>query len=753
MRRFLRWLLFTTIKLSIVGIFILAFYVVYLDGKVQQKFEGKRWEIPVQVFSKVAKFSNGSDIRLDGIKNQLIAMGYRKVSKVASPGDFALSKSRLIVFRRSFDFGEGTTPPKKLTIDVKNNRVTQVFENDEIVTSVKLEPSLLDRIVPENKEDRLLVGLESVPESLIDTLLLVEDRDFYFHSGISPLGILRALYQNILAGRTVQGGSTLTQQLVKNMFLTRQKTLTRKANEALMSLILEYRYSKDQLLEAYINEVYLGQHFANGIYGFGLAAKFYFGRSLSQLSPEQIALLIGQIKGPSYYDPWRHPERAKKRRDLILRLMFEQHFIDKRAYQLAVNSGLNIRVNRRFVREKQPAYMQLVKQELSEKLADYSEQSGIRVFTGFSHDAQSKLESTVETKLVELDKLHGKNKLQAAMIVTDIHTGEIQAVVGDRNSKYSGFNRALNAKRPIGSLIKPAVYIPALERYEQYNLATPLADKAITLNSDKGKAWSPKNYDGQFRGQVPLLDGLVKSLNVPTVNLGMVVGLNSVSSALNMLGYEQEITLRPSMLLGAVNMSPLEVSQIYLPIASRGFYQPVHAVTKIISNQGETLFEYTDEPERRVSENTAFLLDYALVQVAETGTAKSLTWRLGDAVIAGKTGTSNDLRDSWFVGYDENTLVTTWVGYDDNKPSNLTGSSGALVLFADLMKKLGTVNRDMEPPESVSMVKFELVSGNAVKDDCKQFVEYPAVSSGVTFKECSQQSEESKSWLERIFGS
>jgi len=360
---------------------------------------------------------------------------------------------------------------------------------------------LLDRIVPSNKEDRILVSLEQVPEKLLDTLLLVEDRNFYFHAGIAPLGILRALAANISAGRTVQGGSTLTQQLVKNMFLTRSRTITRKINEAFMALIIEQRYSKDQLLEAYINEVYLGQNGAKGVYGFGLASEFYFGKSLAQLSNAQMALLIAQIKGPSYYDPWRHSTRARNRRDLVLRLMFEQHFINRTEFEQALESNLAIRAQRRMTQKAYPAYMQLVKQELKQHLknlvAEFKVPSGLRVFTGFDVRSQHLLEQTVQQQLPLLEKKHQVSRLEAAMLVTNIANGEIQALVGGREVNYAGFNRALKAQRPIGSLVKPAVYLAALERYQDYNLATPLQDKPIKINNDSNHLWQPKNYDGK----------------------------------------------------------------------------------------------------------------------------------------------------------------------------------------------------------------------------------------------------------------
>jgi len=750
-KRVATWCGMTFIKLSLIMFFTLIIYSIYLDGKVREKFEGQRWEVPIQVYGQAETFSLHDSIHLPMLAKSLNFSGYRRVDYVNLPGEYALSASRIIVYRRSFEFDNGMQLPNKIIIDAKNDQVVKLNLDNQPVNTIQLEPVLMDRILPKNKEDRVLTSLGKVPELLLDTLLLVEDRDFYFHSGVSPIGIIRALYTNILAGRTVQGGSTLTQQLVKNMYLTRDKTLWRKANEAIMSLLLEYRYSKDQLLEAYINEVYLGQNYANAIHGFGLASEFYFNSSIEHLSIEQIAMLVGVVKGPSYYDPWRKPENTRKRRDLILKLMFEHDFFSKNDYVEAIESPLSVRESRRFTKQKFPSYIQLINDELSELLSDRDRKSGIFVFTGFSHYSQLMLEGTVREKLPKLQGF--SDNLQVAMIVSDIDTGEVRALIGGNKNGYEGFNRALNANRPIGSLVKPAIYLAALERYEQYNLASVLEDKPITLTSDNGKEWKPKNYNGEYQEQVSLVNSLVGSLNVPTVNLGMELGLTSVAEIIHMLGFDKDIVTRPSMLLGAINMSPYEVNQLYLPIAANGYSKSSHAVTRIVSSSGETLWEATIPEEQIISIQASYLLDYALSEVTQRGTAKSLTWRLKDKKMAGKTGTTNEQRDSWFIGYDSEHLVTTWLGHDDNTPTEHTGSSGALVLFADFMKQQGVFNKQLTLPEGVEEITFEQATGNAVLDNCSAIVKLPAISSGVQkLSTCRQPAKKDESWFERLFG-
>ncbi len=753
----IRWSWLTVLKLLITVFFVLSFYAIYLDSKVKDKFEGQRWDIPVQVYGKIKQVSVGDKTSFDQLEKNLLLTGYQKKRRAANPGEFSISKTKLVLYRRSFDFGDGNTIAQRFTLSIKNSHLQSITNEDEVIKSLLFEPLLLDRLVPESKEDRVIVSLEAVPEQLIDTLLLVEDRDFYFHAGVSPLGILRALVSNIRAGKTVQGGSTLTQQLVKNMFLTREKTLWRKVNEAVMSIILELRYSKDQLLEAYINEVYLGQHYANGIYGFGLAAKFYFGQPINSLTIEQTAMLIGQVKGPSYYDPWRYPKNAKNRRDLVLRLMYQNELISQKNYQTAVETPLSIRQSRRLEQKKFPAYLQLVKKELSEKLSSLEQQAGVRVFTGFSITAQMNAEQSVNKKLPELEKLNKGKALQLAMIVTDIKSGEVRALIGDKKAGYAGFNRALHAKRPIGSLIKPAIYLAALERYQQFNFATLLEDEPIVLASENGKEWRPKNYNGTHEGKVSLLDALVRSLNVPTVNLGMQLGLENIAQIFHILGYPDDIITRPSMLLGSLSLSPFQVNQFYLPIANQGFKNESHAINRIVSAKGETLWQFEPLDEQLFSSQAVYLLDYALTKVTKEGTAKSLTWRLNSADVAGKTGTTNEQRDSWFVGYDNEHLVTTWLGRDDNKATSLTGSSGALVLFADFMNTNGVVNKTRDVPESIALTQFESTSGIAVSVECAEMITYPAITTGLLIEpHCLDKKlpeKKKSSWLDKIFGS
>jgi len=566
------------------------------------------------------------------------------------------------------------------------------------------------------------------------------------------------LMANILAGRTVQGGSTLTQQLVKNLFLTREKSLVRKAKEALMALIIEARYNKDVILEAYLNEVFLGQNGNTGVYGFGLASYFYFDRPLNELNVIEIATLVGIIKGPSYYHPRKHPRRVQERRNLVLRLLFENNHLQRGEYEQMINQPVTLASGASLSRDKHPAFMDKVRRELRLILDDPDiRQSGLKVFTTLDSNAQRKAEDALSKGIDAQEKRINISDLEAAMVITDIDSGEIRSIVGGRNTQFQGFNRALDAKRSIGSLIKPAIYLTALEQSANYNLATPLADEPIKLKSTYGKMWEPQNSDKKFRGQVPLITALTRSLNMPTVSLGMTLGLDTIADTIWRLGVEEEITKYPAMTLGAVNFSPLQVNQMYQTIANNGLYIPLHALTAIMSPDDQLIWHFADEGEQRADEKATYLLNYALHKVTLEGTAKAVKLAFPDINMAGKTGTTDDYRDSWFSGFDKNILVTSWIGRDDNKPVNLSGASGALQLFIAYQKQQQPKSLVRRFPNGLGISHFDIGTGELSKAGCKGTFSVPAILDALppVPKKCFGESnvvKKEKSIWQRLFG-
>lgn len=747
-------------KLLLICIPVTGAYVIYLDAQISQKFAGNKWQVPAQIFARPMFLSVKQEISIKEIEEELQLLGYRRVTRADSSGEYQVMNQRIRIQRRKFDFSHGAENLRYIEVSLKNKRVSSIqdLNSRQPIDSIYLEPWLVTRLVSSGREDRMLVRINDVPPILTQALVAVEDKDFYQHFGVAPLSILRALMANISAGRTVQGGSTLTQQLVKNLFLTREKSLVRKAKEAIMALIIEVRHSKDVILEAYLNEVFLGQNGDTGVYGFGLASYFYYDRPLNELSIDEIATLVGIIKGPSYYNPRKHAQRVEERRNIVLRMMFESNQLSPNQYQDLVKLPITLATGASLKKDKHPAFMDQVRRELRLVLDNPDiRQSGLKVFTTLDSNAQVKAERAVFQGVAVQEKRLGKSGFEAAMIVTDIDSGEIRSIVGGRNVGYAGFNRALDAKRSIGSLIKPAIYLTALEQATDYNLATHLTDEPIKLKSTHGKMWEPQNSDKKFRGQVPLVTALSRSLNVPTVTLGMNLGLGNIADTIWRLGVEEELDLYPALTLGAVNFSPLQVNQMYQTIANNGRYIPLHAITAIMSSDNTVLWNFDVASEQRVDEQATYLLNYALHKVTLEGTAKAVRATFPDVNMAGKTGTTDDYRDSWFTGFDKNILVTSWIGKDNNKPVNLSGASGAMQLFMGYQKQQEPKSLVRRFPDGLSIAHFDNTTGNLSKAGCADTFSVPAITAALPRvpNKCFGEStvpDKSKSLWEKIFG-
>ena len=738
-------------KLALTVFAVLVFVGIYLDTTVRAKFDGQIFDLPTVVYARVLNLSPGSAVTIAEMRKELDVLNYRKVRAPRRPGEYSSSSTKIELIRRPFEFEDGPEPDRHVMLhfDASGLQRIQSLEKKADLGFLRIEPKMLGMLEKDVHETRLYLKREQFPEFLVDALLVTEDRDFYQHEGVSPFAILRALAANIKAGRTVQGGSTLTQQLAKNLFLSRERTLWRKVREAYIALILDYRYDKDRILEAYLNEVYLGHSDGQAVHGFGLAARLYFGQPVQELRIDQLALLVGMVKGPSYYNPVRHPERARERRDLVLRLLMQQETLTATQYQQAVNRDLDIQDNPK-IASRQPAYFQQLKHELRNKVGDrFHSDSGLRLFTTLDPVSQAMMEKAIMTKVPKLEKKSGKG-LEAAAVAVDRRTGEIRAMVGGKRTGYDGFNRALNASRPIGSLVKPAVYMTALSHPEQYSLATTLKDEKITLKGSKGSVWSPKNYDRKYRGEIPLYLSLAKSLNVPTVKLGMRLGIRQVTNTLEALGVDrQEVRMVPSMFLGTFSLTPYQVSQMYQTLTNSGKRAPLTALRMVKDLDGNVLYRSMPRMSPMVDEQAAWLTTYAMKRVVMEGSGRYLQSRFGWAALAGKTGTTNDSRDSWFVGVDGREVVTVWLGRDDNKPIKLTGSSGALRVYADYLA-LRTPQRLTLPwPKGIATVGFLKQNNGALKLDCASEFRLPVWDKNGQFKKACDRAP--GQWLKNLF--
>ncbi len=747
------------VGLMLLAMLVVGGYSLYLSQIVRVKFEGKRWAVPARVYARPLELYTGANLTAARLQAELQALGYRKVKQVKNSAQWSQSGSRFIFHTREFLFWDGVEPGRKVDLRISGSTVSALKDaaSGKPLDVLRLEPPEIGSIYPSHKEDRVLVRRDEIPDHLVAALLAAEDRAYFHHHGVNIYSIARALVANVKAGRTVQGGSTLTQQLVKNFFLTPERSLWRKVNEALMAIILDARYGKDEILEAYANEVFLGQDGDRAIHGFGLAAYYYFNRPLNELNLSETALLVGLLKGASYYNPRSHPERALKRRNLILQLMADQGFIDQNLADTAMGQPLGIGKKGRLSSARHPAFIDLVRRQLQR---DYQEEDltseGLRIFTTLDPWAQQQLDKQIASSLSSLEKrrkLPG-GSLQAAMVLVSPQGGEIRALSGGREAGFAGFNRALDAMRPIGSLIKPVIYLLALSRPDEYSLVTLLEDEPVSLKDAKGRVWEPKNYDRKTHGLVPLHTALAKSYNLATVHLGLSLGIENIVSLLRKMGVQRQPSPLPSLLLGAVSMSPLEVAQFYQVLASGGFRSPLRAIREIADSQGRPLQRYPLEVAQVVEPGPVYLLNRNLVEVMRAGTGRGIRNYLPEPLeVAGKTGTTDELRDSWFAGFSGDWLAVAWVGRDDNKPAGLTGSSGALVLWGRVMKALEPQPLGLLPPQDIVYIWVDPQTGYLSAEHCEGAIAMPFIrgSEPRLRSDCLAEERRRGSFLERLF--
>jgi penicillin-binding protein 1B len=696
--------------------------VLVLGHRVTKQFEGRRWTLPARVYAQPVELYVGQSLSAQRFVEELDRLGYLAQAKPERPGTYRRKGDRVDLYLRAFRFSDGPQDAVALRIGFAGGAIASLTTaKGGDVPVIRLDPLLIGSIFPIHGEDRIVVAPDDVPPLLPEALKAVEDRKFDEHHGVNPLAILRALFVNVRAGQVEQGGSTLTQQLVKSYFLDSRRTLGRKAEEAVMAVILESRFEKADIMNAYINEIYLGQDGKRAIHGFGLASQFYFGKPLRELGLPEIALMVAIVRGPSYYDPRRHPERALERRNLVLRILAEQAVITEEQALSAAKKPLGVAEAGRKGAVFYPAFLDLVRRQLRE---DYEEsdltEAGLTVFSTLDPLLQEKAEAALASELERQDKSTRKaaHGLEGVVVVTTPQTGEVSAVIGGRRASFDGFNRALDAKRPIGSLAKPMVYLAALET-GKFNASTIVHDRAVEIKLPNGDLWKPANFDKQIRGDMPAVRALTQSLNLPTVNLGLEIGLPRVARTFVQLGLAEKPKEYPSMLLGATNLSPFDVAQMYNTLANGGFRSPLRAVRAVMAESGELL----KAPELEVSEaapaDAVYILDRMLVEVMNRGTGRPARNSLpASLVVAGKTGTSNDYRDSWFAGFSGSHLVVVWMGHDDNSQTGLTGTTGALATWSKLMSSITTSSFEPLMPESLEDRWIDYYSGRETSPYC-----------------------------------
>jgi penicillin-binding protein 1B len=683
------------LRLALLGLGIVvgfsALHLAVLDRRVAAEFARLAWQEPTRVFGRPLHLAPGEPLSAETLRIELAAARYREAAGAPQPGSYAEEGGRFLIHTRSWHDLDGERPARRVTVTLGGGTVQGLA--DAAGAELRghwLDPARIATLHGKEQTERRLVKVEEVPGTLLLLLQSTEDRSFKHHRGVDLWGILRAAWINLREGEIRQGGSTLTQQLVRSLFLTRAQKFERKLNEAFYALIIEARFDKGRILETYLNEVYLGQEGAQAVHGVGAGAEFWFGAPLEQLDTAQLALLVGLIQGPSLHDPRRHPERARQRRAVVLEMAVETGVLSREEATRAKAAPLGVSRAGSLPRNRYPAFMDLVRAQLERDYREADLQgAGLSIHTTLSPSAQQAAERAVGETLASLQQGR-QTALESALVVTDTVQGTVEAVVGGRQVRTHGFNRALEARRPIGSLAKPFVYVLALAQPTRWSLASMLDDAPIQVRLPGGRSWSPENADGRSHGRTSLLDALSLSYNQATVRLGMELGPERVARLMEALA-QVRVEPHPSLLLGSVDLSPMAVTQLYQFFAAQGQLQPLRAVRGVLDAGQRPLKRYDlpPPPAQPGDALAARLVGLALQEAGRSGTARRLaSGPLARLQAAGKTGTSNDGRDSWFAGYSGRHLAVAWVGNDANQPTGLMGASGALRVWEALFGAL-----------------------------------------------------------------
>jgi penicillin-binding protein 1B len=719
----------------VVAIGLTAFFA-YLSITVSREFEARRWDLPAQIYANPIDLYPGRRLGLDTLVAELRRLGYREDGAAArgapAAGHYRRTTEGLDLATRPFVYAGETQASEHVRLAFSGSTLSRMEDAaGNTVPLLRLDPLVIGSIFPAHGEDRLILQPDEIPPLLVETLKAVEDRRFDTHHGVDVRAVLRAAIVDLRHGEIRQGASTLTQQLVRSFFLSNARTWHRKLQEALMAVALELHYSKDELMQAYINEVYLAQDGIRAIHGFGLGSQYYFGKPLGELEVHELALLVAQVRGPTYYNPTLHPDRALERRNLILEIMAERGLVDARTAKNEEERNLDVLPAAGRAASYYAGFLDLVRRQLYfEYPPELLERKGLKVLTTLDPAIQSAAEDALKAELTKLDAARPKNgvDLEGAIVVTDPHNAEVLAIVGSRKSGFDGFNRALDARRPVGSLIKPAVYLAALET-GRYTVASMIDDTPISVQLDDGKVWEPKNFGNEVHGSVPLVRALAESFNMATVRLGMDVGVEAVGHMLVRLGLTRPPPRFPSLLLGSIELSPYEIAQIYNTLANGGFRAPLRAVRAVVDGEGKTMQRYPLEINEAANTDNVYALDRSLVEVMERGTGATARNLIAPGLtVAGKTGTSDDLRDSWFAGFSSDRLIVTWVGNDANRATGLTGATGASRVWAALLNRLDAQPFAPPAPAGVRMTSVDYHTGLETDADCPDAVELPLPS-------------------------
>lgn len=733
-------LLYLGLALTLGAAFTLYLFSLY--GQLTQAFSQKEEFTPTQIYSNITRIYPGQTRAY--IESRLKSLAY-----TATPHEFNLE-----FVLHPVDYPPYLIPDQHPLLHSPAASITLSFDgpkgsasllrlemNHQPIEDLYLEPeqvATLTRGGTQKKEIRTYLAFEDIPAPIWKAIIAIEDQHFLEHRGFDPRGLARALWVNLKTRSLAQGGSTITQQLVKNLMARRGKNIFQKINELFLSLMLEVSMEKEKILERYLNEVYLGQVGSLEVHGVAEGAKHFFGKRVDEINLAEIALLAGLIRGPGYYSPYRYRDRAMERQKLVLQKMRETHLIGESEEKIALHQTIRLAPPQTTL-TKAPYFTDSVKAELIQTLKEKMSEEGIikaglKVYTTLDPYLNSLAQKAVSQGMSRIDAsnpLPAPIRLEGALASLDTSTGAVLALVGGKNYTQSNFNRILNMKRQVGSTFKPLVYLAALEKGQDpdgipYGPGHPAFDGPWSLTYDRSQqSWSPKNYEKQFKGWISFRTALSQSINTVAARLGYEVGMERVAAMARKLGIQAELPQYPALSLGIAELSPLELLQVYTTLANRGVRPQLSLIRGIEQQDGTTLLRGVLQSEQVLEEPLADWMTDQLKEVFESGTARSARTLGFQSPAAGKTGTTSQYRDAWFVGYNSRITTVVWTGLDQTQGEiktqfHLTGATSALPIWVEYMK--GALSAYPGGPfiESPHLVKvpIDLHTGKRATEGC-----------------------------------
>ena len=722
--------------MSVLAAFSGGFYLANLYNNISQLITQRRAALTSAIYSAPFEITVGDEIGPLHLIDRLERLSYSRVQQPSHPGEYSMEPGAMAIYVREFQVSDRGYPATLLHFNFDGERVTGIADSFGVgQPHATLEPEIIGRLLPDAPAERVEVSLSDVPPYLIKGLLATEDRFFYYHFGFDPVRIIEAAIIDLHSHRLSQGASTLTQQLARTFLEQHTRSFHRKVRELAIALVLEIRLSKNEILERYVNDVWMGEYEGTPIYGMPLAARYFFNKDLRQVSPAEAATLIGMIQAPSSDDPRRHPEAARQRRNTVLGLMRRADALDQPHYEAALAEQVATVPTPGLRRA--PYFTDYVTAEVAKLPAVSGMLTGLRVYTTLDPELEEIGRDAMVANLTRLERLHphlrrttlGK-RLESALVAIEPRSGAVVAMVGGRDYSTSQFNRVASAERQPGSAFKPIVYLTALDPAlsplaQPVTLASILPDRPMSFGG-----WRPVNYEGGYAGDVTVAEALADSLNVPTAYLGSLLGPPAMIRTAHLMGIREDLPNYLPISIGSGEVTLLEMASVYGVFADGGVVRAPYAIEAVVDSHGKMIYQHSPQPQRLMSRAVAYLMTGALRGVLQYGTGKGAA-RMGlNFAAAGKTGTTEDYRDAYFLGYTRQLVCGVWVGFDQPQDIGLPGADAALPAWVNFMRD--AVRQPQlgfgPPPPGVTMATIDPTTGGLATASCPRVATLPFLS-------------------------